>query len=115
MAVFLEKSAESNDQKGDNIYEKESAVSAGETGDWVALPNGAGKVSTWQVSLIPSGGTARVEMTGSIRSKVIADTAQEYAWDDDAVSVATKDALVNVSAVRAVGITGSATLEVRVS
>lgn len=112
--IKLVASVESNLEKGSVIFEKEVSVKDGETSDWIALPDKAGKVENWLVSLIPSG-TARIETTGSLRSKVIANTAIEYAWTPGDVSANTNAAFQNVSAVRVVSVTGEATIEVRVS
>lgn len=112
--IELVASVESNLEKGSVIYEKEKTIGAGVTSDWIALPDKAGKVDNWLVSLIPSG-TARIETTGSLRSKVVANTAIEYAWTPGDVSVNTNAAFQNVSAVRVVSVSGEATIEVRVS
>ena len=114
---YLEQATESNNDMGNPsyIWEYSDTVAARETGVWLILPDRAGKVDAWLVSLIPSGGTARIEITGSVRADVLADSAQEYSWDDGNITISKNDALFNVSAVRAVGVTGSAKIEVRVS
>ncbi len=114
MAVIeLTSSAESNKSKGSMIWEKEVSVSAGETSGWITLPDESGKAEKWLVSLITSG-SARVETTGSIRSRVVGDTAVAYVWTAGNVSVNTTTTFENVSAVRVVSISGAATIEVRV-
>lgn len=113
MAVELTASAESNTEKGSVIWEKEVSVAAGATSSWIILPDEAGKADKWLVSLIPEG-SARVETTGSIRSKVIAGTAVAYAWSAGNVAINTTTTFENVSAVRIVSVTGAATIEVRV-
>lgn len=112
MATYLTASVETNENKGSVIWEKEISVAAGETSDWIVLPDESGKVDKWLVSLITSG-SARVESTNSIRSKVIAGTAVAYAWSAGNVAINTTTTFENVSAVRVVSVTGAATIEVR--
>ena len=114
MAIELTKSAESNDNRGSFIWERSVDVASGETSEWLILPDGAGAVQTWLAFLIPDS-SARIEATVSSRAKVIAGTAEAYAWSAGNVAVNTGGTFENVSALRVVSVTGSATLEVRVS
>jgi len=112
MAIELTTSTETDKENGSVIWEKEVSVNNGETSDWIILPSGVGRVEKWLVSLITSG-SARVETTVSIRSKVEAGTAVAYAWTAGNVSANTSTTFENVAAVRVVSITGPATIEVR--
>lgn len=113
MAVELTASAESNLNKGSMIWEKELTVQVGETSEWIILPDESGKVDKWLVSLIPSG-TAKVQTTSSLRSRVVANNAVAYDWAAGNVTGNTSTTFENVAAVRLVSTTGAATIEVRV-
>lgn len=106
----LRRAAESNIEKGEDIWYCSQTIDSGETGEEVTLPEQAGKVNTWLVYLVvggDSGDSAKLEIT-------IDEAKAEWdEWDAGEVAINTSDTLHGVKAVRAVSAAGETKLYVR--
>ena len=88
------------------LFRSEGSVSTFPLGTSLPLPAGPGA----KVTLVPSGGTARVEYTTSPLSDISNNKATWTAWPAGTVSVSTSDTSAYPMFVRVVGVSGSATL-----
>jgi hypothetical protein len=114
MAIqYFTKNDQSNTSKGEVIWEATQALSSGTNGNSLVLPDETGKVESIMVSLVISSGEGKIQTTVSPLVNVEAGTANWIDWDRGAVSTTTADVFYNVTAIRAVRVSGTIKLEAR--
>lgn len=112
---YLELTAETNNYKGECVYQEWEKLSEPGDGNIFLLPDNAGKVESYLVNLIPSpGSSGLIEYSLSNREDIIAGNGIWKTWDSGIVTTTTDDVLFPVSAIRQVNISGTTTLELRV-
>jgi len=109
-------SHEYSDISGDPVYEYSETINSGTTGNYIILPDGAGKMQVWEVALILSAGqSGKVQYTISQKSSIVAGAANWFDWGAGTVTVSTNTALENVTGIRGISSSGNIKIEVRTS
>lgn len=106
--VYLTATSESNASTGSVIYAATDERQAAGNGRAILIPDQTGKIDTWIIALKITSGSGKVQWT------VDESLSEWFDWDSGIVSSDTSDTLFGVKAVRAVNVTGTVKLFVRV-
>lgn len=110
---YATSSSESNQIKGDAIYEAKETLESASTGNTILLPDGTGRFRKILVAFILTAGGGKFQFTYSNRADVIAGDAVWFDSADGAVVASITDELYHVSAIRQINTSGTTTLEIR--
>jgi len=99
-----------NDEQDQFAFEYSETLSSPGNGTWIEFPNGVDGAS---VELVISSGTGKVQATSDSLSRVQAGSAEGVDWDLGVVSGTTQDYCAPVTAIRAVNVSGTIKINVR--
>lgn len=105
--------AQGSSISGKPIYEAEETLSGAGNGSTIMLADGQGPVESIIVSLIINSGEGKLQTTASNVTDVKDDNANWVDWDQGSVTVTTTDVFYNVTAIRAVNVSGTIKIEAR--
>ena len=113
--TILQPNVETNEVKGKVVYEGGEKKTSPGLGAAFILPDQAGFIDSWLLSLVMQtpGASGLIQYTISDRAAVLSDRAYWYNWDAGTVNENTNDVLYPVVAVRQRNISGTTKIEVR--